>query len=139
MPHDTAYNARMDTYSYLIGLAAVSGLLVAWFSTGLPLHAFHMLRRLGWLRGNPFWDMIPEYKSGMDDLVVAMAAHQEAVHPLVADLLTCRVCFSYHLSFWVSLAFSLVLGWDVCCFFGALLSWPVLSNLAAATLNKLNR
>lgn len=129
----------MDTTAYLIGLAAVSGLLAAWFNTGLPLHAFHLLRRLGWLRGSSFWDTIPEYESTMDDLVVAMAAHQEAVPPIVADLLTCRICMSYHLSLWTSLAFTLALGWGAFGFVGALVSWPILSNLVVATLNKLNK
>lgn len=89
---------------YFASLMAVSYMLMAWFKSGLPIHVFHMARRLGYKhgeKGRQFWESIPEWESTWDDWATAVTLH---VNPFAGELLTCPVCLSAHMSFWTALA-----------------------------------
>lgn len=113
---------------YVAGLAATASMLMAWFDSTLPLHVFHMLRRLGYRKGDKaFWNAMPEWESTWDDWAVVMAA---AVNPFASELLTCPVCLSFHMSFWVSSAVWLLVpdmsAWIIPV---ATATWPVMANI----------
>lgn len=109
---------------FLLGFLITAGLHRAWFTSGLPVHVFKILRRCGWGKAKP-WPEGVEYAEWLiDDFRTWCAIN---LHPLVAELLSCPVCFSYHLSFWIAAAMLvcggptwLLLAWP---------AWPELINL----------
>lgn len=120
---------------YLTGLTATASLLMAWFNSTLPVHVFHILRRVGYKAGdNAFWKAIPEWESTWEDWAVAVAA---GINPFASELLTCPVCLSFHLSFWVAAVEWLLVpgasGWLVP---AAAATWPVLANILMGLSSK---
>lgn len=117
---------------YILGLLAVSSLLMAWFFTELPVLVFHLLRWLGVLTINDaFWNAIPLWYSTRDDWSTAISTHWSNF--FAASLLDCRFCLSFHLSFWISAACFAVarcynLEFPAIMIVACTLSWPVLSN-----------
>lgn len=92
----------------------VASLLIAWFSSTLPVHVFALLHRLGFGRSNTeAWDQFDEFT--MVDWMSWLVWHWSATwkQKFVGTLITCPICLSFHLSFWTSVGVSLVLyyGW----------------------------
>ena len=88
-------------YEYIVGFFIVSSILLAWFHTNIAVHFAHILRRLGWKRNQPgFWEEIPEFVTTRDRLFDWLVIDDE--YPLIYDLLSCNVCFSFHIAFAVS-------------------------------------
>lgn len=115
------------TILYAMGALAVASALMAWFDSSLPLHVFHMLRRLGYKAGDrAFWTSIPEWESTWDDWSTAVTIH---LSPFFSELLTCPVCLSFHISLWLSLALALVSGTSLLLVPAAVATWPVLANI----------
>lgn len=54
-----------------------------------------------------FWEKAGEWNSTWDDWALAMALY---ANPFMSELLTCPVCLSFHLSFWIALATILATG-----------------------------
>lgn len=121
---------------YIIGLLAVSSFLMAWFDTDIMVHLLHLLRKLGWRKSDPeWWHPIPEHETTKDDLDMYLAGYGK--YPLLDKLLSCPVCFSFHLSFWVSLVMYLLHIVPVEVALAQTLSYPVLSNAILRLMHKL--
>lgn len=122
-------------YEYIIGLFAISSLLLAWFNTDLPVHVFHVLRRLGWRDEPGFWDTIPEFETSRTGLFDYFAIDGRL--PLLMDLLQCSVCFSFHISFIVSAVMFLFFDISMQQAVGQILSYPILSNFILKLYNNI--
>lgn len=124
---------------FTLGSCAVAYLLTAWFSTDLPVHFFHLLRRLGWRRDSQwFWDAVPEDTTSRQEFFDAVIVH-EALPAVLSDLLMCRVCLSFHIAFWLAAASWLAGAAPAWFAAGCALAWPFVGNVLAAWLGKLLR
>lgn len=91
---------------YSICVFTVASLKMAWFETSLPLHIYHFIHKLFKTNlGIQDWSNIPEFESTWEDWADTLSLSK---YPLIAALLTCPVCLSFHLSFWSSLTIFLV-------------------------------
>lgn len=114
---------------YILGFLAATSLTMAWFYSALPIHLTECLRFFGWHKNDPeFWNSIVTWQQWADAINIW--------HPnLLSELLTCRVCLSFHISFWIGLA-SMLFGATPWYYAGVTaLTWPILINF---TLTKLN-
>ena len=109
-------------YTYLVGLFAATSLLLAWFHSGLPIHAIGFLRILGFRKNDTdFWTALN------NDWQMTLNVYYPN---LLSELLTCPVCLSFHVSFWVGVA-SFLLDSELPLVYPVITaaSWPVLANL----------
>ena len=119
-------------FIYAVGLLAVSSLLMAWFGSGLPLHVADLLRLVF-----PESELLKEVTqdfvaSGKEDWVVAVETRSMAYAwwvQLLVELLFCRICLSFHASFWCSLILTLVTPATWVLIPVAVLTWPYLVNV----------
>lgn len=108
--------------TYVVGLLAATSLLLAWFHSGLPIHVISILRVFGFRRSDDdFWATLHS------DWQLALNAYYPN---LLSELLTCPVCLSFHVSFWIGVV-SLILA-PLPWFYPLVtaLSWPILINLS---------
>lgn len=116
------------------------GLFEAWFRTGLPAHVFELIKvvddRFKFCRED-FWpeDVVWGSNTWTPDEWEVWATIQM---PYLGELLTCPICFSWHLSFWVSFFVALVTGnwWIIP---AAIATFPVTLNLAHNLISKVNK
>lgn len=108
--------------TYLVGLFAATSLLLAWFHSGLPIHVISVLKLFAFRRDDEdFWSTLHS------DWQLALNIYYPN---LLSELLTCPVCLSFHVSFWVGVAsFLLDLELTLVYPFITAVSWPVLANL----------
>ena len=118
---------------YLLGCLAVASALMAWFGSGLPIHVLHVLRRLGYARGSDMWLTLEEWTSTWDDFSVAAAAYMS---PFVGELLTCPVCLSFHISFWLALVLWVFTSVPFVFVVAAVCTWPILANILKSLVVK---
>lgn len=94
-------------------------LLLAHFRSTITIHFLHLLHRLGWDNAEDrkaIWDMCPEFEVGTitdsnggehvldwKDWYV-LAFNNTWLQKLIADLITCPICMSFHIAFWLSAA-----------------------------------
>lgn len=116
-------------FVYVLGVFAAASLAMAWFYSALPMHLTAALKYLGWHKhDNEFWDSMITWQQWADTINIW--------HPnLLTELLTCRICLSFHISFWIgvaSLAF-VPLPW----YYPGItaVTWPILINIALTKLN----
>lgn len=122
---------------FTLGSCAVAYLLTAWFATELPVHFFHLLRRLGWRSGSSgFWSDVPEEVTSRQEFFDAAIVHN-ILPQLLLDLLMCRICLSFHIAFWMAVAVWLAGAAPLWFAVGCALAWPFAGNLLAAWLGKL--
>lgn len=108
--------------AYVIGLFAATSLLLAWFHSGLPIHVIGFLRIFGFRKNDTdFWTTLDS------DWQTALNVYYPN---LLSELLTCPVCLSFHVSFWVGVA-SFLLDSELTLVYPFItaVSWPVLANL----------
>lgn len=107
---------------YIVGMLTAASLLLAWFQSGLPYHVLGLLEKLGWNKEHPsFWHAVREK---WDDAL-------NVYYPnLLSELLSCPVCLSFHVSFWIGVG-SLFIASDLCLWYPIVtaLSWPILINI----------
>ena len=109
---------------YILGLLAAASLIMAWFNSGLPLHVFYAMEKLRVLPLEPDlkWEDTASWDDWADKVSVCFPG-------LLAELLTCKVCLSFHVSFWVGMAIAVLLpevSWYYA--FIAAFTWPILIN-----------
>lgn len=111
---------------YILGLFGTASLIMAWFNSGLPLHVFAILNRLYILpvesEEDDVWDTLVSWDDWADKVNIYLPA-------LLAELITCKVCLSFHVSMWVGLliaALSPDIDWYHA--FIAMFTWPILVN-----------
>lgn len=96
---------------------ATSYLLLAHFKSTITIHILHFLHRLGWDKSEErqaIWDMCPEFEAGTitdadgkehildwKDWYV-LAFDRTWLQKMIADLITCPICISFHIAFWLS-------------------------------------
>lgn len=121
---------------YIIGLQIVTSLLMAWFMSGLPTHVLSAAGRLlpaverHYLTALRLSDPNLSVLEAMNIVV----ADSSSVVRLLVELLSCRICLSFHVSFWVSLAMWLCNDLPILFIPAATLSWPYLANLLLTKL-----
>lgn len=109
---------------------------MAWFMSGLPAHVLSAAGRVFptiegyYLTALKLSD--PKF-SILEAMNVAVADSSSAVRLLV-ELLSCRVCLSFHLSFWVSLLVWLCGDLPILFIPVATLTWPYTANLLLTKL-----
>ena len=122
------YISAMDTTTliYILGLLSAASLVMAWFDSGLPIHIFEFLDKIELLpaMNEDSWTEMLSWQDWADRANINLPA-------FLGELLTCRVCFSFHMSFWVGVASlflpgaqSLPLLYPVI----TALTWPILIN-----------
>lgn len=91
---------------FIICCFVVSSIKLAWFESSLPIHVYHILHKLTkWNLGIPNWDNFKEHETTWEEWADTISLGK---YPLIATLLTCPVCLSFHISFWVSLLIFLI-------------------------------
>lgn len=114
---------------YILGFLASASLAMAWFYSALPIHLTNILRWFGWhADDDEFWAQMWTWQQWADTINIW--------HPnLLSELLTCRICLSFHISFWVGLSSLLFV--DASFYYPLLTAatWPILINLALTKLN----
>lgn len=115
--------------AYFLGCLAAMSLAMAWFCSALPIHLTEILKKFGWHADDEdFWNYMLTWQQWADTINIW--------HPnLLTELLTCRVCLSFHISFWIGL-FSLIFitaPW----YYPAItaVTWPILINISLTKLN----
>lgn len=86
--------------SLVIVIFGTASLKLSWFNTLLPIHVYHILHKLGFNLGISDWDDFNEHESTYEDWEFKVTTSK---YPLLANLLTCPICLSFHISFWLSL------------------------------------
>ena len=114
-------------------LFTITSVHLVWFHSSFPAHLFGILKTLGWKKNSQqFWTVGGGETKYADEWFTWVNC---TLPPLLAELLTCPVCLSVHISTWVSLIGFLVFGLSgssvVICLSGGIL----LSNLVDAKLN----
>ena len=114
-------------FLYFIGALIASSFVRAWFETNMPVHLFQFLKYVGWKKKvEGFWPDEKTLKYWDRDGYMQWQAI--SLNSLLVDLLSCPICFSFHVSFWTSLLLILLfsisnpLQFIFICTFG----WPTL-------------
>ena len=94
-------------------------LLLAHFHSTITIHILYFLHRLGWDNSEErqaIWNLCPEFEAGSftDDegkehIIdwkdwYVMAFDKSWLQKMIADLITCPICISFHIAFWLSAA-----------------------------------
>ena len=111
---------------YILGLLAAASVTMAWFNSGLPLHVFYTLNKLCILpvesEEDNVWETLVSWEDWADKANIYLPS-------LLAELLTCKVCLSFHISFWTGLLaatlFPEIVWYHA---FIAMFTWPILIN-----------
>lgn len=109
-------------YIYALGALAASSLAMAWFQSGLPIHILQFIGWLcGWRRGDTvFWNGIEE------DWELTLTV---AYPNLLTELLTCPVCLSFHISFWIGVCSLIVAPVPLWYPIITAATWPIIVNI----------
>lgn len=123
----------MHQYILCIILATLtaSSLVMAWTLTEFPVLFFNfVLKPLGYKKNSTFWeDVKPEFTTSEEFNNAISWKSEDRPHYLLADLLTCQYCLSFHAAFWCTLGYSLLLGLNpLVAFLGALIE-PIIINV----------
>lgn len=123
---------------YVVGVLATTSLMMAWFESGLPYHVFDLLGYVfPWFKDN-FRDTagtVVTTRKDWDALVTASGMFTSPVAALFCELVSCRVCLSFHASFWVSVVMYATLDTPVLFIAAAALTWPYIINFLLTKLH----
>lgn len=104
---------------------------MAWTLTEFPVLFFNfILKPLGFKKGSPLWDDIKPDITTREEFIDAISWKSEGrLHYLLADLLACQYCLSFHVNFWITLILAVV--FDLNFLFVVLntLAAPILINI----------
>lgn len=104
----------MQPYILCIVLATLTAasLVMAWALTEFPVLFFNfILKPLGYKKGSKLWDDIKPSITTRDEFIDAISwKSEDRPHYLLADLLACQYCLSFHAAFWCTLLYSIVFG-----------------------------
>lgn len=115
--------------AYILGFLATTSLAMAWFYSALPIHLTNVLRWFGWhADDDEFWAQMWTWQQWADTINIW--------HPnLLSELLTCRICLSFHISFWVGLSSFIFVSAPLYYPLLTAVTWPILVNLVLTKLN----
>ena len=96
----------------LLATATAASLVMAWTLTELPVLFFNfVLKPLGYKKGSSLWDDIKPSITTREAFLDAISwKSEDRPHYLLADLLSCQYCLSFHAAFWCTLLYSFLLG-----------------------------
>lgn len=96
----------------LLATATAASLVMAWTLTELPVLFFNfVLKPLGYKKGSSLWDDIKPSITTREAFLDAISwKSEDRPHYLIADLLSCQYCLSFHAAFWCTLLYSFLLG-----------------------------
>ena len=124
-------------FFYVVGCLSAASLAMAWFNSGLPTHAADLLALI--FKNNTFiksiaHDIVLGTRDDWDSAVFIRTIGQPFYVQLLVELLSCKVCLSFHLSFWISLIIVVCtpIAWPFIPV--ATLSWPYLVNVLLTKL-----
>lgn len=124
-------------FFYITGCLGAASLAMAWFNSGLPVHVADVLALL--FKKNEFiqgiaHDIVLGSRDEWENAVYIRTIGHPFYVQLLVELFSCKVCLSFHLSFWISLfiVISTPISWPFIPV--AVLSWPYMVNFL---LNKL--
>lgn len=81
---------------------------ITWFNSNFPAHVFGVLKNLGFNKRTPkYWSESGYETKFYDDWFTWVNL---TLPEVLAELLTCPVCLSWHIGFWVNLIFCLLGG-----------------------------
>lgn len=91
---------------FIFGVLTAASIHMTWFHSSLPIHLCKILRAIGWHKHDEmFWPTGVDYQTWMrHEWDIWANAHLPL---LLAELLTCPVCLSWHISFWVSVVLTI--------------------------------
>lgn len=116
---------------FILSTLTAASLVMAWTLTELPVLVFNfILKPLGYKKNSKLWDDIKPNTTTREDFIDAISWKSEGrPHYLLADLLSCQYCLSFHAAFWFTLLYSFALGVSpLCAFLGALIE-PIIINI----------
>lgn len=96
----------------LLATFTAASLVMAWTLTEFPVLFFNfILKPLGYKKGSRLWDDIKPSTTTREDFIDAISwKSEDRPHYLLADLLSCQYCLSFHAAFWTTLGYSVLLG-----------------------------
>lgn len=96
----------------LLSTLTAASLVMAWTLTELPVLFFNfVLKPLGYKKGSSLWDDIKPSITTREAFLDAISwKSEDRPHYLIADLLSCQYCLSFHAAFWCTLLYSFLLG-----------------------------
>ena len=96
----------------LLATLTAASLVMAWTLTELPVLFFNfVLKPLGYKKGSSLWDDIKPSITTREAFLDAISwKSEDRPHYLIADLLSCQYCLSFHAAFWCTLLYSFLLG-----------------------------
>lgn len=127
------YNSHMQNYILCLAMSTliVASLLMAWTLTELPVLFFNfILKPLGYKKNSSLWeDLKPETTSRQELMDQITWKSGDRPHYLLADLLSCRYCLSFHLSFLITLIVAVSMGLSPWISVVGALTNPILVNI----------
>lgn len=116
---------------FILATLTAASLVMAWTLTEFPVLFFNfVLKPLGYKKNSKFWnDIRPDITTAEEFNNAISWKSEDRPHYLLADLLTCQYCLSFHAAFWCTLGYSVLLG--ISPFFavlGALIE-PIIINI----------
>jgi len=106
---------------YIFGVLATSSIMLAWFFSGGTTYIVYALYYMLGYQDKEFKEAL------YNDWKLAITVYDQS---LLSELLTCPICLSFHIGFWVGVA-SLLLPIDLPLYYPiiTLLTYPIISNL----------
>lgn len=115
----------------LLSTLTAASLVMAWTLTEFPVLFFNfVLKPLGYKKGSSLWDDIKPSITTREAFLDAISwKSEDRPHYLLADLLSCQYCLSFHAAFWCTLLYSLLIGVSpLTAILGALVE-PIIINI----------
>ena len=115
----------------MLSTLTAASLVMAWTLTEFPILFFNfVLKPLGYKKGSKFWDDIKPSITTRNEFIDAIAwKSEDRPHYLLADLLSCQYCLSFHAAFWCTLLYSFLIGVSPLVAFVGLFVEPIIINI----------
>ena len=96
---------NLELFDYIITYVCISlacaYLLFAWFHTTLPIHTTHLIKIAGFQKNNICWSIFdPNIMLRKDWEIWYTSFNKKWI--LLQTLLSCPICLSLHICFWLS-------------------------------------
>lgn len=116
---------------FLAATLTAASLVMAWVLTEFPVLFFNfILKPLGYKKGSSFWNDIKPECTTLEDFRDAIAwKSEDRPHYLIADLLSCQYCLSFHAAFWCTLTYTFVFGISPLFAFVGMFLEPIIINI----------
>ena len=116
---------------FVLATLVSASVVMAWTLTEFPVLFFNfILKPLGYKKGSDLWKDIEPSTTTREEFMDAISwKSKDRPHYLLADLLSCRYCLSFHAAFWSTLVISIILGISPLCAFLGMFVEPIIINI----------